>query len=81
MEHLGIDVRSRESQVCIRDGAGEIVEEIRCRTAHLERHQGVWCPRRARRRFESLAWRNDTRMTSAWSPRRWCGPSVSVNAA
>jgi transposase len=37
MEHIGIDLGSRDSQVCIRNGAGEIVEEVRCRTAHLER--------------------------------------------
>jgi hypothetical protein len=27
MEHIGIDVGSRDSQVCIRNGAGEIVQE------------------------------------------------------
>ncbi len=37
MEHIGVDLGSRDSQVCIRNGAGEIVEEMRCRTKHLER--------------------------------------------
>ena len=37
MEHIGIDLGSRESQVCIRNGAGEIVEELRCRTDRLVR--------------------------------------------
>ena len=37
MEHIGIDLGSRESQVCIRNEAGEIVEEMRCRTRQLER--------------------------------------------
>jgi len=37
MEHIGIDLGSRDSQVCTRNGAGQIVEEVRCRTAHLER--------------------------------------------
>ena len=32
MEHIGIDLGSRDSQVCIRNGAGQIVEEVRCRT-------------------------------------------------
>jgi len=32
MEHIGIDLGSRASQVCIRNGAGEIVEEMRCQT-------------------------------------------------
>jgi transposase len=35
MEHIGIDLGSRDSQVCIRNGAGEIVEEMRCRTDRL----------------------------------------------
>ena len=35
MEHIGIDLGSRESQVCIRNAAGEIVEEMRCRTDRL----------------------------------------------
>jgi transposase len=37
MEHIGIDLGSRESQVCIRNGAGEIVEEMRCPTGQLAR--------------------------------------------
>lgn len=37
MEHIGIDLGSRDSQVCIRSGAGEIVEERRCPTEHLGR--------------------------------------------
>jgi transposase len=36
VDHIGIDVGSRESQVCIRNAAGEIVEEVRCRTAVLD---------------------------------------------
>ena len=35
MEHIGIDLGSRDSQVCIRNGAGEIIEEMRCRTDRL----------------------------------------------
>ena len=32
MEHIGSDLGSKESQVCVRNGVGEIVEENRCRT-------------------------------------------------
>jgi transposase len=35
MEHIGIDLGGRDSQMCIRNGAGEIVEEMRCRTDRL----------------------------------------------
>jgi transposase len=37
MEHIGVDLGSRDSQVCIRNEAGEIVQETRCRTGQLER--------------------------------------------
>jgi hypothetical protein len=46
MEHIGIDLGSCESQVCIRNGAGDIVEELRCRTDRLV----PWLARRARAR-------------------------------
>jgi transposase len=35
MEHLAIDLGGKESQICVRNGAGEIVEERRCRTSAL----------------------------------------------
>jgi transposase len=37
MEHMGVDLGSRDSQVCIRNEAGEIVKEGRCRTDQLAR--------------------------------------------
>jgi transposase len=43
MEHIGIDLGSRESQVCVRNSAGDIVEELRCRTDGLV----PWLARRA----------------------------------
>jgi transposase len=46
MEHIGIDLGSRDSQVCVRNGAGDIVEELRCRTDELV----PWLARRARAR-------------------------------
>ena len=46
MEHIGIDLGSRESQVCVRNSAGDIVEELRCRTDRLV----PWLARRARAR-------------------------------
>ena len=33
MEHIGIDLGSRESQVCVRNDIGEDVEEKRSRTS------------------------------------------------
>ncbi len=38
MEHIGIDLGSRDSQVCVRNSAGEIVEEARRPTRDL----GPW---------------------------------------
>jgi transposase len=37
MDHIGIDLGSRESQVCVRNGAGEIIEEGRRPTTGLGR--------------------------------------------
>jgi len=38
MEHIAIDLGSRESQICVRDVAGAIVEERRVPTARLGSH-------------------------------------------
>lgn len=46
MEHIGIDLGSRESQVCVRNDIGEVVEEKRCRTAQLGRYLGKRAPGR-----------------------------------
>ena len=46
MEHIGIDLGSRESQVCVRNGVGEIVEKKRCRTDQLGRYLGKRAPGR-----------------------------------
>src|SRR2546425_7907603 len=35
MEHIGIDLGSKDSQVCVRNTAGEIIEEFRYRTDQL----------------------------------------------
>jgi transposase len=35
MEHIGIDLGSKDSQVCVRNDGGEIIEERRCRTDQL----------------------------------------------
>jgi transposase len=37
MQHIAIDLGSRDSQVCIRDENGNILQEMRCRTGELER--------------------------------------------
>src|SRR5882762_5320829 len=36
MEHIAIDLGSRESQICRRNAAGDILEERRCATSELE---------------------------------------------
>ena len=38
MEHIAIDLGGRESQICVRNDKGEIVEERRHLTAHLGRY-------------------------------------------
>jgi transposase len=43
MEHIAIDLGSKESQVCVRTSTGEIVEERRCSTKEL----GRWLSTRA----------------------------------
>lgn len=35
MEHIAIDLGGRESQICVRDQAGQILEEVRLRTESL----------------------------------------------
>lgn len=35
MDHIAIDLGSKESQICVRTSAGEIVEEWRCATKEL----------------------------------------------
>jgi transposase len=43
MDHIGIDLGSRDSQVCVRNSAGEIIEEARRPTPDL----GRWLANRA----------------------------------
>ncbi|HEX7678480.1 MAG TPA: IS110 family transposase [Thermoanaerobaculia bacterium] len=38
MEHLAIDLGGRESQICVRDTEGTILEEKRCPTASLKKY-------------------------------------------
>lgn len=44
MEHIAIDLGSRESQICVRDVHGGIVEERRCPTAALKRYLSTRAP-------------------------------------
>jgi len=37
VDQVGIDIGSRESQVCIRNGVGEVIKEVRCKTGELGR--------------------------------------------
>ena len=38
MEHIAIDLGSRESQICVRNDAGEIIDERRYTTKHLSKY-------------------------------------------
>jgi predicted NBD/HSP70 family sugar kinase len=38
MDHVAIDLGARKSQICVRNGAGEIVEEKRWDTWDLKRY-------------------------------------------
>ena len=39
MDHIGIDLGSRDSQVCVRNSAGEIIEEARAEgSVSMEAH-------------------------------------------
>ena len=71
MEHIGIDLGSRESQVCIRNSAGDIVEEARCGRTDS-------CPGWRDARGPASSWRPAPRR-SAWPPRRssWAMMSAS----
>src|SRR5436190_2915442 len=42
MEHVAIDLGGRESQICVRQADGTVVEERRCRTEEL----GIYLARR-----------------------------------
>jgi transposase len=46
MKHVAIDLGGRESQICIRDGSGAIVEERRYQTRLLPRLMKAWEPSR-----------------------------------
>jgi len=37
VDHVGIDIGGRETQVCVRSAAGEVLEEVRCRTSDLDK--------------------------------------------
>jgi hypothetical protein len=49
MDHIGIDLGSRESQVCVRNSSGEIIDEGRRATTAL----GPWLAKRAPSRVVS----------------------------
>ncbi len=46
MEHIAIDLGGKESQICVRSSAGEIVEEKRIRTDRIEPYLGNRLPSR-----------------------------------
>jgi transposase len=44
VEHIAIDLGSRESQICRRNAAGDILEERRCGTSELEAYLAAQAP-------------------------------------
>jgi hypothetical protein len=77
MEHIAIDLGSRESQVCVRSAAGEISAECRWRTDRLVAFLEARPPARViletcTRPFESQRWHSALDMTCELS-RRSCG--------
>jgi transposase len=44
MNHVAIDLGGRESQICVRQPDGEIVEESRCSTLSLKKHLAAMAP-------------------------------------
>ena len=86
MEHIGIDLGSRDSQVCVRDAAGEIREECRCRTNEVGALLANRLPARVVLETCTEAFRvagiaRGTATTYGLSPRCCCGPSGSANGA
>ena len=76
MEHIGIDLGSRESQVYVRNGVGDIVEEKRCRTDSSDdtwenEHQGASYWRPARKPSGSRAGHGSRDMMCGWWRRPW----------
>jgi hypothetical protein len=66
MEHIGIDLGSKDSQVCVRNDAGKIVEEWRCRTHRLGPFLAARAP--ARVLLETCA---EAFRVAAWVEPRW----------
>ncbi len=86
MEHIAIDLGSRESQICRRNAAGDILEERRCGTGELETYLAAQaaavvvvetCTEAFR--IAEIARRCGT--TCASSPRRWCNHWTSGGTA
>jgi hypothetical protein len=78
MEHIGIDLGSKESQVCVRTAEGKIIGEWRLRMEGLIRFlEGRPAARiileTCTEAFASRCWRNALGMTSESSRRRSCG--------
>ena len=80
MEHIGIDLGSKESQICVRWADGEIIGEWRCRTDRLVAFlQGRPVARVILETCTALGsrrWHSAPAMTCESWQRRWCGRSA-----
>ena len=84
MEHIGIDLGSRESQVCVRNGVGAIVEEKALPHGPARTVLGE-ASARARRSGDmqgspsgSRAGHASRDMMCGWWPRPWSAPWASA---
>ena len=83
MENIGIDLGSKVSQVCVRNGVGVIVEEKRCRTDQLGRYLGKRAPgcvvlETCTEAFRILGVIGRRRAPSVHQPCRRCGHTRST---
>lgn len=84
MEHIAIDLGSRESQICIRDASGKIVRERKLRTAALPAFLAKRPPSHVIVESSAEALLSPTALarlgtSSESSPPRWCVRSVSAS--
>ena len=84
MEHIGIDLGSRESQVCVRNGIGEILRKSAAALTSSDdtwenERQGASCWRPARKPSGSPAGHGSRDMMCGWWRRAWSARWASAS--
>jgi hypothetical protein len=85
MEHIGIDLGSKESQICVRSASEEILLERGCGTDRLgaflsERSPGRVIGETCTEAFRVAAAAQRAAMRCVSSRSRWCGRWASASA-